>query len=82
MVAGEASVRLATVSERTGCREWRRQRGCSGDGLDGGFDEGSADLETDSRGRKTVGLVDCAQAVVEVAIGQHALCLCFEPKLG
>lgn len=82
MAVAEAFVRLGTVLEGTVCREWRRQRGCYGDGLDGGnVEEGSAEGRTDSRGRKTVGLVDCARAAVKVAIGQHALCLCFEPKL-
>ena len=81
-VAIEAFVRLEMGLGRTGCREWRRRRGCCGDGHGGGNDEGGfAEGETDSPGRKIAGLVDCVQAAVEEAIGQHALCSCFEPKL-
>ena len=62
--------------------EWRRQRGCCGAGLGCGNDEeGSAEGEIDSPGRKIAELVDCARAAVEAAFGQHALRWCFGPRL-
>lgn len=82
MVAAEAFVRLKMGSERTGCKEWRRRRGCYGDGLgDGNDGEEFAGRGTDSHGQKIEALVDYAPAAVVEAIGQHALWSCFELKL-
>ncbi len=81
MIEAEAFVRLEMGLGRTGCKEGRRRRGCCGDGLGGWNDEGEfAEGGTDSRERKIAGSVDCAPAAVGEAIGQRALCLCFEPK--
>lgn len=76
-VASGAFVRLETRLA-TVCKGWRRRRGCYDDGPGGANDEeGFGQVGTDSRGRKTAGSVDCARAAAE-AIGQRALCLCFE----
>lgn len=73
MVAAGAFVRPEMILGRTGCRGWRRRRGCYADGLDVGHDEAeSAEGGTDSREQKTAGLVGCARVAEEEAIGQHA----------